>query len=119
MKVSQIVSQAGETTGGSRFETNVLSRTGKKEGQMAAIQIQAEILRRYEARTLRRPIAGFALLPEDPATGSGESEQRRRTEWQKADLKRAIEVAKEAGLQSFRVEIAPDGTISLVVGDQA
>ncbi len=32
------------------------------------------------------------------------------------DLKRALSVAEEAGLQSYRIEIATDGTISIIVG---
>ena len=36
--------------------------------------------------------------------------------WRQADVKRAIGAAERAGLDSYRVEIAPDGTISIVVG---
>lgn len=39
--------------------------------------------------------------------------------WCNEDLKRAIAVAEEAGLTSYRVEIAPDGTITIFVGDPA
>lgn len=38
-----------------------------------------------------------------------------RKGWRQSDVARAIGVAKKAGLQSYRVEIAPDGTISIVV----
>ena len=36
--------------------------------------------------------------------------------WNDADLERAIAVAERAGLRGYRIEIAPDGTISIVVG---
>jgi hypothetical protein len=39
--------------------------------------------------------------------------------WREEDVRRAIDVAAEAGLQNYRVEIAADGMISLVVGDRA
>ncbi|MBO9575379.1 MAG: hypothetical protein J7494_06565 [Sphingobium sp.] len=32
-------------------------------------------------------------------------------------LKRAIQVAEEAGLRDYRIEIAPDGTIAIIVGN--
>ncbi len=35
--------------------------------------------------------------------------------WRETDLARAIGVAKQAGLRSYRIEIAPDGGISIVV----
>lgn len=36
--------------------------------------------------------------------------------WRQSDVKRAIDAAQKAELSSYRVEIAPDGTISIVVG---
>jgi len=36
--------------------------------------------------------------------------------WSEADLERAIAVAEQAGLRAYRIEIAPDGTIAIVVG---
>jgi len=38
--------------------------------------------------------------------------------WRDEDLRRAIAVAEEAGLTSYRIEIAPDGTITIYVGGQ-
>ncbi|AKH42404.1 hypothetical protein WYH_01363 [Croceibacterium atlanticum] len=35
------------------------------------------------------------------------------------DVLRAINAAKQAGLQDYRVEVAPDGTVSIVVGAPA
>lgn len=48
--------------------------------------------------------------PPDPAASAGPGE------WRDADLQRAIRAAEEAGLADYRVEIAPDGTITIVVG---
>jgi len=36
--------------------------------------------------------------------------------WSDADLRRAIGAAQTAGLECYRVEIAPDGTITIIVG---
>ncbi|MXO89115.1 hypothetical protein [Alteraurantiacibacter aestuarii] len=35
------------------------------------------------------------------------------------DVQRAISAARDAGLRDYRVEIAPDGTIAIVVGAAA
>lgn len=52
------------------------------------------------------------------ATNWDKSEKRRRVQWRETDLRRAIGAAKRAGLRFYSVEIAPDGTISIVVGEQ-
>lgn len=36
-----------------------------------------------------------------------------------ADLKRAVNVARKANIRDYRVNIMPDGTISLIVGTTA
>lgn len=36
--------------------------------------------------------------------------------WDEADVRRAVAAATQAGLEDFRIEIAPDGTIAIVVG---
>jgi len=41
----------------------------------------------------------------------------KRSLWRDRDLKRAIRIAEKSGLAFFRIEIGPDGTISIVVGD--
>lgn len=41
---------------------------------------------------------------------------QRRCQWSERDLRRAITIAKRAGLRRFQVEITPQGSISLVVG---
>lgn len=41
----------------------------------------------------------------------------KRGAWRERDLRRALAVARCARLRDYRVEIAPDGTISIVVGN--
>jgi len=60
-----------------------------------------------------------ACLPRE----RGETLNRRKTPQREgaqglreAEVKRAIRAAERAGLTSYRVEVAPDGTISIVVG---
>jgi len=56
------------------------------------------------------------MLPDLESANSGKNEHRRRTPWRETDLRRAIAAAKRAGLRFYSVEIAPDGTISIIVG---
>lgn len=39
--------------------------------------------------------------------------------WREADVKRALAAAEKARIRSYRVDITPDGTISIVVGAAA
>ena len=39
--------------------------------------------------------------------------------WKHNDAERAIAAAEQAGLKSYRIEIAADGTIAIVVGEMA
>lgn len=78
---------------------------------------------RIKAQVLRRPlpfghggVTGlFSLMPDrgDDRPGGG---QGRRHGWRQSDVRRAIAAAEQAGLLSYRVEIEPDGTISIIVG---
>jgi len=56
------------------------------------------------------------MLPAD--SKSDRREGRQRVHWRETDLRRAIGAAKKAGLRFYSVEVAPDGTISVVVGEQ-
>jgi hypothetical protein len=59
---------------------------------------------------------GFVPMPDDtstqPRTPAGRS-------WRQAEVRRAINAAEQAGLSHYRIEIAPDGTIAIVVGAPA
>lgn len=51
-------------------------------------------------------------MPEETPSNDDSTRQR----WLDTDLERAIAAAESAGLRAYRVEIAPDGTIAIVVG---
>jgi hypothetical protein len=55
-------------------------------------------------------------MPENAAAQPGHDEPQRKPRWRQSDVKRAIVAAEQAGLRAYRVEVAPDGTISIVVG---
>lgn len=55
-------------------------------------------------------------MPDDSAAVTGHDEPQRKPRWRQSDVKRAIAAAEQAGLSAYRVEVAPDGTISIVVG---
>ena len=74
---------------------------------MGPIKIQSQLLRQYR---LAGDAGGFGFAMTD-----GE-EPPRKGNWRQRDLKRAIAMAQDAGLEAYRVEIDPDGTISIVVG---
>lgn len=78
-------------------------------------QIRAQALR--DGRYTAPP--GFLLegapMPDDAATPS-HKDARPKAPWRQADVRRAIAAAEQAGIALYRVEIAPDGTISIVVG---
>lgn len=86
---------------------------------MAPIRIQAQALRRREAVAHADAFGAFAILPEDAACRVDGDDTSRKKAWRQTDLERAIGAAKEAELSSYRVEVAPDGTISVIVGDPA
>ena len=96
-----------------------LERSG---GHRRPVQIQAEILRRPDILAPDFMIFGTGhgafTLPDSKTPDSKEQQPQISGDWHNADLERAIEVAESSGLQSYRIEIAPDGTISLVVGSQ-
>jgi hypothetical protein len=54
-------------------------------------------------------------MAEEAIGASGDEEMLRRERWQQAEVTRAIGAAERAGLLNYRVEIAPDGTIAIVV----
>jgi hypothetical protein len=85
-----------------------------RKDQKFPVQIQARILRDLDSTSL----PAFDLPPSSTEK-SDKLEKRRRVAWRETDLRRAIGAAKRAGLRFYSVEIAPDGTISIVVGEQS
>lgn len=61
-------------------------------------------------------MSGFAIIPEEEALRPVEIGTRDAEPWQEQDVQRAIAAALTAGLTDYRVELAPDGTISIIVG---
>jgi hypothetical protein len=54
------------------------------------------------------PLSGDGVTRPKPAS--------RKAPWPQADVERALAAAGQADLKSYRVEVAPDGTIAIVVG---
>lgn len=81
---------------------------------MAPFHIQAQILRQVQLAPATA-LDVFAPLSEEDAEPSSET-RTRKSGWRQSDVRRAIAAAEQAELQAYRVEIAPDGTISIVVG---
>ncbi len=69
------------------------------------------MLREGQGRAGGSGMPGF-VMPEETPCQDGAAEPR----WTEADVERAIAAAERAGLPTYRVEIAPDGTIAIVVG---
>jgi hypothetical protein len=80
---------------------------------MAPFQIKSQALRQSQLA----PSAALDVFEARPDRGESPSGGKGR--WRQADVKRAIAAAEQAGLTSYRVEIAPDGAIAIVVGDPA
>jgi hypothetical protein len=83
---------------------------------MVPIQIKAQMLRRWPSRGQAGAVGPFAIMPDESDRSPDEAESSGKKPWRQNDVKRAVAAAKQAGLQSYRVEIAPDGTISIIVG---
>jgi hypothetical protein len=86
---------------------------------VAPIQIRAQVLRRRPGFAYAGAGMAFPLVPDDPAAEATGTAAQGTGQWKQADVKRAINAAEKAGLTSYRVEIAADGTISIIVGDPA
>lgn len=51
-----------------------------------------------------------------PGGTTRQSRSRSKSGEHQAEIARAIAAAEQAGLQSYRIERAPDGTITIIVG---
>jgi len=90
------------------------ARASKNGEGTSSFLVQAQSLRDYKPQTAAGPISGFEILLEGEALNAGACAPRDAPRWLE-EVKGAIEAAEEAGLRSYRIEIAPDGTIALVV----
>ena len=85
---------------------------------MAPFHIKAQILRQAQLE----PAAALGVFAERTGGADVPSPTARPTGkagWRQSDVKRVLAAAGQAGLHSYRVEVAPDGTISLIVGEPA
>jgi hypothetical protein len=94
----------------------IATRASRRGGGEAPIQIRAQSLRDRPIGAPRGPLSGFAIIPEEELLDPVGPMPRAKAGWRQRDAERAIHAAQEAGLAAYRVEIAPDGTISIVVG---
>lgn len=95
----------------------IATRVSIGKGRAGPIQIHAQVLRQRQDLTPKGVPTGFAPMPDDDAAARlGNDAPPRPAGWRQADLKRAIAAAEQAGLRAYRVEVAPDGTIAIVVG---
>ncbi len=85
------------------------------EGGQTPIQVRAQVLCETPEGAHAAGIADFAMIPDAAAMAAVAG---RKARWRQADVKRAIGAAEQAGLHCYRVDIAPDGTISIVVGER-
>lgn len=83
----------------------------KLTGHDVPIRTQAQALRQGRS-CAPAPIPGFLPVDDDATLAQAGT----RGSWRQADVKRAIVAAEKAGLRAYRIELAPDGTISIVVG---
>jgi hypothetical protein len=85
------------------------------EGGQSPIQIRAQVLCETPQIAGSAGIADFAMMPDAAGIAAVAG---RKARWRQMDVKRAIGAAEQAGLRCYRVDIAPDGTISIVVGER-
>jgi len=82
---------------------------------LAPFHIKARWLRQRQLE----PMAALGVFDprlKEPASSAADGGKRERALWRQSDVKRLIAAAEQAGLQSYRVELAPDGTLSIIVG---
>jgi hypothetical protein len=110
----EVAGHAEQSVGqGEEGAGRIAIRASTSEGSKDPIQIRAQVLRGQRASADRSTIMGFEM-----ADHAGEpAEQTAGAPWREADVRRAIRLAQEAGLANYRVEIAPDGTIAIVVAN--
>ena len=82
---------------------------------MGPFHIEAQLLRQSQLEPATA-LGVFEPRPEAAVPPVGVTKTPDRAHWRQSDVKRSIAAAQQAGLQSYRVEIAPDGTIAIIVG---
>lgn len=85
---------------------------------MASFHIKAQVLRQSQLEP-GTALGVFEPRPGDSEPGSGHAAAPAKGRWRQSEVKRAIAAAQQAGLEAYRVEVAPDGTIAIIVGSPA
>jgi len=80
------------------------------------IQIRAHCLQGLETPDSLDAFIGGRAMGQQMTGATRSNAGPRRRQWRDRDLQRAIAVARRSKLLNYRIELAPDGTISIVVG---
>lgn len=88
-------------------------KTGAPGGRAPTLHIRSQELQSL-ALTGHRVTSGFSAFPIESVASAPEAPTRKHS-WREVDLRRALVAARRAKLRNYRVEVAPDGTISIVV----
>jgi len=82
----------------------------------AEIQIRAHCLTALGDSANDGAFMASGLMGQKLAGIRGGGTKLSRHQWRERDLQRAIAVARRSKLLNYRIELAPDGTIAIVVG---
>ena len=74
-------------------------------------------MRQWKQLALAGTLSGLGVVPGEVAMAASDDNTRPKGQWRQADVKRAIGAAQQTGLTKYRIEIGPDGTITIVVGE--
>jgi hypothetical protein len=85
---------------------------------VAPFHIKAQILRQSQLEPAAA-LGVFEPRAEDDGEPAGPTDKRGKRHWRQSEVKRAIAAAEQAGLEAYRVDVAPDGTIAIIVGAPA
>jgi hypothetical protein len=85
-------------------------------GRIAPLHIRSQAVKGAGSSLRIGAGSGMTAFPLDIAEQA--PTPMKRGAWRERDLRRALAVARCAKLRNYSVEIAPDGTISIVVGSR-
>jgi hypothetical protein len=90
----------------------IAKRPSKSGGASEPIQLRAQVLRELPSPVRAAP--GF-FLPDGEPAAAGDGAVGNAT-WRPSAVEYAVAALEAAGVRDYRIEIAPDGTIAVVVG---
>jgi hypothetical protein len=89
-------------------------RMSTSKSRWAAVQIRSQELPSLVSGTKGHAASGASAFAFG-STAPAERDAKPKHSWREVDLRRALMAARGAKLRNYRVEIAPNGTISIVV----